>query len=151
MTDHFHAIGSVATPLEPPNRAWIPVAILLSLTLLALGVPHYLTRRAQGKLDQCRANVRGVSAALELYAGDNAGQYPKSLDQLTHPVPYLKQLPTCPATGSWTYTDYRASHTPEAFSFSCAGNNHARAYRGFATSSNNYPFSDTDRYESGHP
>ena len=71
-----------------------------------------------------------------MYASDNGGYYPRSLSEL---VPkYLTVVPTCPMAGRDTYTDYVAEGKKN-FSFSCVGNNHAKSYTGFSTSSNNYP------------
>lgn len=38
-----------------------------------------------------------------------------------------------------TYRDYQCTQTPDSFSFTCVGNNHARAYTGFSASSTNFP------------
>ena len=46
---------------------------------------------------------------------------------------------TCPAAGRVTYRDYVCTQSPDNFSFSCVGNNHAKTYTGYSTSSNNLP------------
>ncbi len=76
--------------------------------------------------------------ALEMYSSDNKGQYTTDLAKLTEGN-YLKVIPTCPAAGRITYTDYQYRQKPDRFTFSCVGNTHADAYSGFSTSSNNFP------------
>jgi hypothetical protein len=53
---------------------------------------------------------------------------------------YLSQIPTCPSAGADTYSlSYQVSVHPKAFSFACAGDNHAKIYAGFNRPSRNYP------------
>jgi hypothetical protein len=101
-------------------------------------MPSFIPARSSGQLTACKSNCKNLATALEMYASDNAGLYPTRLDQLV-PGNYLKTIPTCPAAGMVTYTDYKVSPRGTYFRFSCVGNNHASAYGGFDKSSNNYP------------
>ena len=58
---------------------------------------------------------------------------------------------TCPAAGRVTYRDYVCTQSPDNFSFSCVGNNHAKAYTGFSTTSNNFPRYDAEKGLIDHP
>lgn len=73
-----------------------------------------------------------------MYASDNGGRYPRALPDLERGN-YLKILPGCPAARKVTYQDYQVSEKPDCFSFSCSGNNHGSAYRGFDRDASNYP------------
>lgn len=87
-----------------------------------------------------------------MYASDNGGRYPRNLGRLTlEPQIYLERLPTCPGAGRVTYLDYRFSTSPDAFSFSCAGNHHGRAYSGFGADSTNYPQYNAEQGLLDHP
>ncbi len=98
----------------------------------------YCDGRGQRNLITCKSNCKGIANALELYASDNAGNYPRSLQRLRW-AGYLKTIPTCPSTGEVTYTNYRVSQNPDHFSFACVGNNHAQAYAGLPQPYDNYP------------
>jgi hypothetical protein len=75
-----------------------------------------------------------------MYASDNAGRYPPSLNLLLLQGKYLKTIPTCPVTKKDPYSgSYRFQQTPDCFSFYCQGNNHGRAYRGFSKDGTNFP------------
>lgn len=116
----------------------------LATTLLAVGViaavvvPNFMRPKKQGNLTGCKGNMKNLATALEMYASDNAGSYPESLDKLIEPN-YLKSLPTCPAAGKMTYLDYQVSTEPDSFSFSCCGDNHKKAYSGFQADSTGFP------------
>lgn len=141
---HYDADFAIGVPgLEPEKRSlnW-GVAVLhlvpaqagfLAASPLCCGCHHH----GQGQLTACKSNLKNIATALEIYSSDNHGQYPATLEKLI-PGNYLKVVPTCPAAGGVTYI-YHRSTEPDSFRFACAGNNHARAYTGFSTSSNNFP------------
>ena len=91
----------------------------------------------------CKSNCKNIATALEMYASDNSGNYPRSLHRLTVGG-YLKTIPTCPAASEATYTNYRVSRNPDTFSFACVGNNHAGPY-------DNYPRYDAEESVTDHP
>ncbi|MBS2034733.1 hypothetical protein JST97_07090 [bacterium] len=93
-----------------------------ALTLPIL-VPNFMKARGQGQLTACKSNEKNLATALEMYASDNAGRYPTSMAPLS-PM-YLKQIPTCPAASTDTYSEtYQMRATPDGFSFYCRGNHH---------------------------
>lgn len=56
----------------------------------------------RGVVKGCRLGMMKVGAALQKYAQEHRGQYPKSLSQL---VPkYLSGLPACPSSGKESYS-----------------------------------------------
>ncbi|MBT9583879.1 hypothetical protein IV102_11075 [bacterium] len=103
-----------------------------------------------GPLTACKSNCKNLATALEMYASDNRGQYPASLESLI-PGNYLKSLPTCPGAQSMSYTDYHAFNHRTHFRFSCVGNNHGNAYTGFSADSTNYPRYDAEEGLLDHP
>lgn len=130
------------------------IVIAIIAILAAILVPNFLKARAQGQLTACKSNCKNVATALEMYASDNGGRYPAT-GQLAASLTagnYLKLIPTCPAAGANTYSGtYAARTTPDAFSFNCAGNNHAKAYTGFSSASANYPQYDAEQGLLDHP
>lgn len=85
-----------------------------------------------------------------MYASDNGGHYPESLDRLVVGK-YLKVLPTCPSVGKVTFTNYQVGVRPDRYSFGCVGKNHAPAYVGFDRDSSNYPQYSSDQGLLDHP
>ncbi|MBT9583893.1 type II secretion system protein [bacterium] len=140
----FAPLGSEDYVESPPVALFSPLglAIIAGVVLLlaAILVPNFMKARARGQLTACKSNLKNIATALEMYASDNKGRYPASLDRLTtDPQHYLKIIPTCPGAGKNSYQDYRFSTKPDTFSLSCCGNNHGNAYTGFNTDSSNYP------------
>lgn len=113
--------------LNPPELARKPkkrpkVTFLVMKWLLMILVPagvfsKYLftpVGRHPGQWTACRTNLKNLASALEMYSTDYSGQYPESLERLLAGN-YLKTLPTCPAAGHMTYTDYQVSRNPTIF------------------------------------
>lgn len=103
-----------------------------------------------GQLTACKSNCKNIATALEMYASDNHGHYPRKLQQLTVGN-YLRQLPTCPTAREMTYTNYHVSQNPDGFRFACVGENHARAYTGYAAPSHGFPRYDAEFGLIDHP
>jgi hypothetical protein len=98
--------------------------LVLIVAVSALVVPIVSRQMAGNHLTHCKSNLKNIATALEMYASDYGGRYPRSLQAL--PPNYLKALPTCPITGS-DYTDtYRVSTNPDGFSFGCRGRHHGK-------------------------
>lgn len=104
----------------------------------------FLKGRAQGQFTACKSNVKNIATALEMYASDNAGQYPLALSKLVssdRKNSYLYAIPTCPAAGKDTYSStYKMKNakrdkngalvdpkSSDFYSFRCAGHHHKTA------------------------
>jgi hypothetical protein len=96
-----------------------------------------LPPKAQPLLTGCKSNLKNLASAVEMYASDHEGRYPRDLQLLT--PHYLKEIPTCPAARKLTYQDYQVTTYPDCFSFSCVGNNHNRAMLGETGNTDNLP------------
>lgn len=141
MQDEAQPLGAQAPPSPPKSRpSCLALGCLLGLGVVGLGLvmPRGLPARAQGQLTACKSNCKNIATALEMYASDNQGLYPRDLQQLCQGN-YLKVIPTCPTARTMTYSDYRTSPGQGHFSFSCVGNNHAKAYAGFPGPCDNFP------------
>jgi hypothetical protein len=99
--------------------------------VFAMYGPSFLASRASGQLTQCKANLKNIADACEMYAVDFEGEYPKDLILLT--PNYLKTIPECPAAGEDTYSLHFENGTrtgPEDqkmepyFTLRCSGENH---------------------------
>ncbi len=84
------------------------VVILIIGILVAIAVPVYFSAQNSAKTKTCQANLRTLDGAIQTYAAENA-DYPVAaayadLGALMVPN-YLKELPTCPDSGTYTYDD----------------------------------------------
>ena len=109
-----------------PVYCWI--ALLLTVLLVATVVPRFLKARPQGSLIRCEAGMKNIATALGMYAHDNGAKYPTTLQKLPEGS-YLRQIPTCPAAGSDTYSQTyhstaRVVAGHDTFQFYCKGHNH---------------------------
>ncbi|MBI2265369.1 MAG: hypothetical protein HYU64_09390 [Armatimonadetes bacterium] len=78
------------------------------------------------RLAGCWCNCRCIATALESYAAEHRGLYPRSLSSLYSG--YLKHLPKCPAAGKDTYSpSYIVSADGRACTFHCKGTSHKAA------------------------
>lgn len=93
----------------------LSTAVVIGLTLL---LPNFIRCRCQSSLTACKANLKNIGTALEMYSSDN-GCYPKELSGLT--PDYLKTIPKC-STGK----PYQASISSGAYQVTCSGGWHGR-------------------------
>ena len=93
-------------------------------------VPSVLKARSQGQLAACESNLKNLATALEMYATDNEGTYPESLDDLTKigvddrgvsVGPYIKIIPLCPASRLPSSYGYKTATVPDNFTVWCKG------------------------------
>lgn len=112
------------------------IVIAIIAILAAILVPNFIRARAQGQLTACKSNLKNIGTALEMYATDNGGRYPLSLQKLsevsslgnTATQAYLKQIPLCPSAGQNTYSEkYTSIMNPDNYSLYCEGSNHTAA------------------------
>lgn len=112
------------------------IVIAIIAILAAILVPNFIRARAQGQLTSCKSNLKNIGTALEMYATDNLGRYPKTGEAGTKLTTedgtqqaYLKTIPTCPSAGMITYK-YEASSNPDVYTLCCGGSgngNHSAA------------------------
>ncbi|MBT9584465.1 hypothetical protein IV102_14070 [bacterium] len=118
-------------------RALITVIVLL-LGFFAYMVKSFLQSREEDRLRMCSSNLATIATAARMYARDNHGRYPRTLDLLTERK-YLENMPRCPASGSMTYTDYVTNSKPPAVTVSCVGGHHRKLFKG-SGSPESFPF-----------
>ena len=124
------------------NRNTI-IIILILITIAGLtlqGFFNFMRSFEDGRLCECKANLREISNALEMYANDNNGHYPLSLTLL---IPkYTKELPKCKddylnikyyyqlinkkggVPGNAYSMSYKTSDTMDNYTMYCYGNQH---------------------------
>ncbi|MCE1247453.1 MAG: hypothetical protein LWY06_12480 [Firmicutes bacterium] len=97
------------------------MVILVSLAFIIF-CHVYLWYYRQTKPKQYIASGTEIKKALALYAGDNSGLFPDSLQRL---VPsYIKQIPECPVCHKDSFrASYTAADDRKRYSFYC-GNRH---------------------------
>jgi hypothetical protein len=91
----------------------------------AILVPNFVRARGQGQETACKSNLKNIGTALEMWSTDHSGKYPDSLSQLT--PDYLKAIPTCPVSGTDTYSASYSKHkgaSYDSFTIFCQGHNH---------------------------
>jgi hypothetical protein len=90
------------------------------LLILLLSLPGLACR---GVATACKSNLKNLGTALEMFASDHQGRYPKSLAELV-PV-YLKSIPPCPGAGRDSYSaSYVVRNQPDCYLIYCCGRNH---------------------------
>lgn len=136
----FFPLENVDAPRDEP--VWIrpslsALAFLGVLVLMFKYTVGFSTFCIRDGFLQCQSNCKNIGTALEMYATDNDGKYPDSMDMV---VPtYLNELPVCMAQGMspevrahyrkqygltlWDYA-YKVSDNHDSYTFYCSGNNH---------------------------
>lgn len=71
---------------------WI-IVIFLGIIL----IPGFYHAKANGKLAICENNLKNIGVSIEMYAEDNEGYFPPTLDVLKKL--YMKSIPVCPVSG----------------------------------------------------
>lgn len=103
--------GDLVTLIENGQKESLPVAKALE---------ELAASKAQGMLSACCSNLLNIGTALEMWASDNGGRYPESVAQVA--PKYLLQFPTCPESGTDTYSaSYRRGTEPDWFQLRCDG------------------------------
>jgi len=99
------------------------IVIAIIAILASILVPNFLKARAQGVASACKANLKHIGTALEMYATDNGGTYPAALTSLT--PTYMRSVPRCPAAS----TAYGFTKVGNYYTVYCAtaGNPHSLA------------------------
>ena len=79
----------------------LTIAIMIIGLFLAVAIPNFMKARDKTRLNVCVENMKQIEVAKEQHAIEakkNAGD-PVRFDEL---VPYLKEVPECPAGGGYT-------------------------------------------------
>jgi len=129
----FHRVLSVRNPGTDPVKSFlIPAAgiFMFSLTVFwGCLLPNFIAARASGQLAACESNIKNLATALEMYATDNNGHYPPSLEYLTKNTDsepgtcYLKTLPLCPSSRLKYSYGYIVNNNPDNFTLWCTVKN----------------------------
>jgi hypothetical protein len=97
--------------------------LILACLLATLAPAH---ARSEGRLTACKATLKNLGIACEMWATDNKGSYPPSLSVLT--PNYLKTIPTCPTARRDTYSSgYVRGTEPDRYAVWCDSDGHADA------------------------
>lgn len=99
------------------------IFIILSLCFLIIElivlIPDLLKVEADPADSRCIDNIKRIQAALDWYAREHNGKYPRKLDQL---IPrYLGKVPRCPQAGTDLHyiKSYRVSDDLSSYRFNC--------------------------------
>jgi type II secretory pathway pseudopilin PulG len=95
--------------------------------MAAIIVPNFVKARSHGQLAACESNMKNIATGLEMYATDNDGNYPPSLDSLTENSgeygAIMKNIPICPSCQkSYIYSAVNAGKS-STFTLECGGLN----------------------------
>lgn len=111
--------------LTPLN---VIAVVSVTVVLGAILVPNWIRARAGGAVTACKANLRDIGTALEMYSTDWSGKYPTSTTLLT--PNYLKTIPDCPAAANTYVVTFgpTAPMNPDSYEdyyyVECRGENH---------------------------
>jgi len=108
-------------------RDKVPMIFTMILIMICFYIitPGFLKARAQGHYAACESNLKNLATALEMYATDNTGSYPASLDMLTNSTlpggGFMKTIPLCPLVNRNipTYVYGSASDPEDKFTIFC--------------------------------
>ncbi|MFN8608188.1 MAG: hypothetical protein U0931_11700 [Vulcanimicrobiota bacterium] len=125
----YRGITTASLQLEPQgwrlraHRMGRPIRIALSL-----GLGYCLDQAARHagseELKDCQQNCKHLGTALEMYAIDHDGHYPRKLLDLL-PGHYLERVPKCPAAAEDSYSaSYKVNQQPDRFTLNCSGHHH---------------------------
>ncbi len=138
-------------PLRSRDYRWCAVLMgLLGVVVLLVLFPNFRKCRNYGQLTAFKSNCENIATALETHASYFGGRYPRRFEQLTVGN-HLKLIPTCPAVGRMTYTNYHVSQKPDSYRFACVRDNHARSYADYGKPSNNSPRYNSESGLVDHP
>ncbi|MEW6277130.1 MAG: hypothetical protein AB1758_00805 [Candidatus Eremiobacterota bacterium] len=113
-------------PPRPLPLGELAIVVCVLALLAAILVPNFIKARARGQLTSCKSNLKNLGTALEMYARDNGGRYPRTMFALT--PNYLKVIPECSFAGRDSYSaTYRSAGAPAAYTFCCGGLHHKSA------------------------
>ena len=88
------------------------IVIAIIAILAGILVPNFVKARDKARFEASCETIKNIGTAVEMYAADNSGCYPASLNKLT--PDYLKTIPTCPYTNR-SY-NYSFSVNPNSYS-----------------------------------
>ncbi len=116
-------------------------AIVIFLGIII--IPNFCQTNSEFEYKHCKSNLKNLALALEMYAADNDGLYPPSLNYLTKPLSdangYLQSIPKCLVRDTDTYSpSYKTTPERDRFRIYCSGSNHK-----LITSKDNLPGIDS--------
>ncbi|MBI2263595.1 MAG: hypothetical protein HYU64_00245 [Armatimonadetes bacterium] len=104
--------------------------IILSILgiITAIAIPNILKAREQAQVTKCEKNLNDLAVALDAYASEHGGMYPKSLQEIVQEGKHLKEIPRCPAAQADTYSaSYILEEEGASYTVFCKGNHHQKA------------------------
>ncbi|MEQ8222826.1 MAG: hypothetical protein ABRQ37_11025 [Candidatus Eremiobacterota bacterium] len=88
----------------PHYIEYVILNLILAVIFAVIGFSYY-TIKQHIHLNGCKTNLKNMVSSLELYAQNNKGYYPPSLDRLVVKSgtfrPLLDKIPLCPARYDW--------------------------------------------------
>ena len=93
----------------------LTIVIAVIAVLASIIIPKLKTSRDKTALEGCKANIRHIFIAMEIYAGENGGNYTPSpagsYYNCSYLVPnYLKATPICPLGNHYYIQSNHAAH-----------------------------------------
>jgi len=122
LKDRVKTLEDESKKLTDDNKKYIDDIGALKRRLTDAGIAE---TPEQGAFDTCKENLKKIATALELYASDNKGAFPKKLAKMCPNPKYLEFIPTCPSVTKDTYSDgYDLSKDKKSYTVYCLGKNH---------------------------
>jgi len=79
------------------------LVIVVLGTLAAIAIPRLSSSAQNAKENACYTNINVMNSQIDIYAGDNNGSYPPTIETITgDPVLFPDGVPTCPLGGTYT-------------------------------------------------
>ena len=83
----------------------IMIVVLIIGILLAIAVPNFIRARESSRSKACQGNLKQIDSAVEQWAMDTkaaSNAVPPALATLVGAAGYIKTLPVCPSSGTYT-------------------------------------------------
>ncbi|MEQ8171552.1 MAG: hypothetical protein ABRQ38_21870 [Candidatus Eremiobacterota bacterium] len=100
----------------PHYIEFIMLNLILAVIFAVIGFSYY-TIKQHIHLNGCKTNLKNIVSSLDLYAQDNKGYYPPSLDRILAKSgtfrPSMDKIPLCPARYDWDNKLYNKIRPPD--------------------------------------
>ena len=79
----------------------IMIVVAIIAILSAIAIPNFMTARSKSRANACKANLRQIDAAVEMFAMDTLLTDGNTVAMASLIPTYIKKAPTCQSAGTY--------------------------------------------------